>query len=334
MSDQNFDNNIPGEFSQHDTHEDKETIQACSEDPNAVPPNEDSVSVECNVSDGGGESSSSELLEEPTLDETPATLSSRTDIKAALEALLFATTEPLSVSRLARILDGVPISEIRSLLLELHGEYDARHGGLQIAEVAGGFQMATRPQYAPWLYKMKPSKRRVPLSQATLETLAIIAYKQPITRAEIEAIRGVDSSATLHTLLELGLVEVGGKREVPGRPQVYVTTQLFLKSFGLKSLGDLPSVQELRKMFADTSARFNSQPAPKSASTSASQERDSDLPLPLDSSETSSLSTQGPNPESEKEFTPAQNGVGNSPCSRQEEPITNEGEKPQDSTPS
>jgi segregation and condensation protein B len=334
MSDQKFDNNIPGEFSQHDTREDEETIQACNEDSNAVPPNEDFLSAECNASDGGGESSSSELLEEPTLDETPATLSSRTDTKAALEALLFATTEPLSVSRLARILEGVPISEIRSLLLELQGEYDARPGGLQIAEVAGGFQMATRPQYAPWLYKMKPSKRRAPLSQATLETLAIIAYKQPITRAEIEAIRGVDSSATLHTLLELGLVEVGGKREVPGRPQVYVTTQFFLKSFGLKSLGDLPSVQELRKMFADTSARFNSQTAPNSASTAASQERDSDPPLPLDSPKSSSLSTQGPNPESEKGFIPGQNGVGNSPSSRQEDSKTDEGETPQDSTPS
>lgn len=177
-------------------------------------------------------------------------ISSRAEIKAVLEALLFATTEPLSTARLAKIIVGASLEEIRAALLELQMEYDSLPRGLQIVEVAGGFQMATRPHLAPWIFRLKPSKRRNPLSQATLETLAIIAYKQPITRAEIEAIRGVDSTATIHTLLDLGLVEVGGKREIPGRPQLYVTTELFLKTFGLKSLGDLPSIHELRRLYS------------------------------------------------------------------------------------
>ncbi len=186
----------------------------------------------------------------PNKDDELPPLQSRAEIKAVIEALLFATTEPLSIQRLTRILAGVDVAEVRQVVFELQQEYEAEPRGLSIVEVAGGFQMATRPHLAPWIYCLKPSRRRQPLSQATLETLAIVAYKQPITRAEIEAIRGVDSSATLHTLLELGLIDVGGRREVPGRPQLYVTTQQFLKAFGLKSLGDLPSIHELRRQFA------------------------------------------------------------------------------------
>ncbi|MGC8840539.1 MAG: SMC-Scp complex subunit ScpB [Candidatus Sumerlaeaceae bacterium] len=190
-------------------------------------------------------------------------LSSPAEVKAALESLLFATTEPLSVARLTKILGTPTQSEVRTALLELQREYDSCPRGVQIVEVGGGFQMATRPRYAPWIFRLKPSRRRNPLSQATLETLAIIAYKQPITRAEIEAIRGVDSTASIHTLLDLGLIEVGGKREIPGRPQLYITTNLFLKTFGLKSLGDLPSIQELRRMFSGDN---KAEPKPQSNS--------------------------------------------------------------------
>jgi segregation and condensation protein B len=202
-------------------------------------------------------------------------LPSPAEIKAALEALLFATTEPLSVTRLARILGTVEPQQVRSLLFELQQDYDTSLRGLQIVEVAGGYQMATRPHYAPWIYRLKPGRRRNPLSQATLETLAIIAYKQPVTRAEIEAIRGVDSSATIHNLVELGLIEIGARREVPGRPPLYVTTQQFLKTFGLRSLGDLPSIHELRRTFtsADSAhretARVN-EDAPGTGATSTS----------------------------------------------------------------
>lgn len=197
---------------------------------------------------------SKDTEEEKLSDEIPQ-LSSENELKCAIEALLFATTEPLSVGKLSKILDVANTAAIRSALLQLMQDYDTTPRGLQIVEVAGGFQMATRPSYAPFIFRLKPSRRRNPLSQATLETLAIIAYKQPITRAEIEAIRGVDSTACIHTLLELGLIEIGGKREVPGRPQLYVTTQHFLKTFGLRSLGDLPSIHELKRMFADQKER-------------------------------------------------------------------------------
>ncbi|MCX7626313.1 MAG: SMC-Scp complex subunit ScpB [Candidatus Sumerlaeaceae bacterium] len=190
-----------------------------------------------------------EVGAEPRFSDEVLPLSSDTELKSAIEALLFATTEPLSVERLVRILGVANTVTVRTALLQLMQDYDNSPHGIQIVEVAGGFQMATRPFYAPFIFRLKPSRRRNPLSQATLETLAIIAYKQPITRAEIEAIRGVDSTASIHTLLELGLIEVGGKREVPGRPQLYVTTQHFLKTFGLRSLGDLPSIHELKRMF-------------------------------------------------------------------------------------
>jgi segregation and condensation protein B len=190
-------------------------------------------------------------------DEGAPVLASFAELKSAIEALLFATTEPLSVARLAKILDMPQHHEVRAALLELMRDYDNAPHGIQVVEVAGGFQMATRPQYAAFIYRLKPSRRRNPLSQATLETLAIIAYKQPITRAEIEAIRGVDSTASIHTLLELGLIEVGGKREVPGRPQLFVTTQEFLKTFGLRSLADLPSIHELRRMYAQQQENQN-----------------------------------------------------------------------------
>lgn len=193
---------------------------------------------------------SKDTEEEKLSDEVPQ-LSSENELKCAIEALLFATTEPLSVGRLSKILGVATTVAIRSALLQLMQDYDTTPRGLQIVEVAGGFQMATRPPYAPFIFRLKPSRRRNPLSQATLETLAIIAYKQPITRAEIEAIRGVDSTASIHTLLELGLIDIGGKREVPGRPQLYVTTQHFLKTFGLRSLGDLPSIHELKRMFVE-----------------------------------------------------------------------------------
>ncbi|AXA35371.1 MAG: SMC-Scp complex subunit ScpB [Candidatus Hydrogenedentota bacterium] len=166
-----------------------------------------------------------------------------------LEALLFATTEPLSIPRISRLMNNLHPRCVRALLLELQLEYEQRGGALQIVEVAGGFQFATRPQFADWIFRMQRNRRRNSLSPATLETLAIIAYKQPVTRAEIEAIRGVDSSAPIHTLLELGLIEVSGRREVIGRPQLYATTNLFLKTFGLRSLGDLPSIQELKRMY-------------------------------------------------------------------------------------
>lgn len=172
------------------------------------------------------------------------------DARQILESLLFATNEPLSVARLSKMMNNLHPRSVRGLLLELQLEYDNRGSAIQIVEVAGGFQMGTRPHLADWVFRMHKHRKRNPLSPATLETLAIIAYKQPITRGEIETIRGVESGATARTLQDLGLIDVVGKREIPGRPQLYGTTDQFLKTFGLKALADLPSIQELKQLFA------------------------------------------------------------------------------------
>jgi segregation and condensation protein B len=150
------------------------------------------------------------------------------------------------------------------MILSLKEEYDSQARGFQIVEVAGGFQIATRPQFAPYILKLNRHKRKNPLSIPALETLAIIAYKQPITRAEIEAIRGVDSSGVLHNLLELGLIKIAGRKEVVGHPPLYGTTEEFLKVFGLRQLADLPSIREIREMFEKREKEEKS-PAPGEA---------------------------------------------------------------------
>jgi segregation and condensation protein B len=171
------------------------------------------------------------------------------DAKAIVECLLFAAVEPLTVGQIREIVRPMKEKDLRALLVELQNEYDSRGGGLQIVEVAGGYQMATRGRYADWLAPFQKRKRRTGLSVAMLETLAIIAYKQPIIRAEVDAIRGVDSSGVIHALQEIELIETVGQKQAPGRPYLYGTTKDFLKHFGLKSLSELPSIESLRERF-------------------------------------------------------------------------------------
>jgi segregation and condensation protein B len=200
--------------------------------------------------------------------DAPLDLASVAEARAVIEAYLFTTNEPLTVARISKLMNNLHPRTVRGLLLELQMEYDRRAGALQIIEVAGGFQMATRPQQSEWVLRLHRQRRRSTLSPATLETLAIIAYKQPVTKAEIEVIRGVETTAPLHTLLDLGLIEVGGRREVIGRPQLYVTTDLFLKTFGLRSLADLPSILELKHLFAEEQ-RLRVKPAEPAATAPA-----------------------------------------------------------------
>ena len=148
--------------------------------------------------------------------------------------------------------------------------------------------MATRPHYAEWLLRLHRHRRRSPLTPATLETLAIVAYKQPVTKAELETVRGVESTAPLRTLQEIGLIEVGGRREVIGRPQLYVTTDLFLKTFALKSLADLPTISELKHLFAEeqkiqvkSAAETPPPPPPPPVEESAAEESISDTDEPI-----------------------------------------------------
>jgi len=174
----------------------------------------------------------------------PVNEQTREQLKKALECVLFVSTKPLPLEEVARILQ-VPLDEALMLLNELAVEYE-RRSGLAIVEVAGGWRMVTRPEFAPYIARLHPPQR-IRLSRGSLEVLAIIAYHQPITRPEIEQLRGVDSSAAIQSLLEHGLIQVVGYKETVGRPRLYATTQKFLELFGLRSLDELPPLQEWQK---------------------------------------------------------------------------------------
>lgn len=164
-------------------------------------------------------------------------------IKNIIEALLFSHSDPLSFQKIREVTDTVyPLKPrvIREILLELQREYMSQKRSFQLEEIAEGFLLRTCEEYSPYIELLLHNKRAEKLSQAAAEVLAIIAYKQPITRPQIDAIRGVDSSGTLHNLLERQLIEPVGKLEVAGRPTLYSITKDFLKHFGMRDLKDLP----------------------------------------------------------------------------------------------
>lgn len=158
--------------------------------------------------------------------------------KRILEALLFASTEPLTLKKLKNVID-LPTKEIKELLTEMQQEYDQEDRAFGLEEIAEGYLLRTRRKYGPYLTELHHHKRADKLSKATLETLAIIAYRQPITKPAMEQLRGVDCSGPVAALQDRGLVEAVGKLEAPGRPTLYGTTSRFLQYFGLKSLKEL-----------------------------------------------------------------------------------------------
>ena len=163
-----------------------------------------------------------------------------------VEALLIAAGESLSVSRLKSLTGIEDGAEIRALVEGLRIEYEEQRRAFTIEEVGGGFRLFTRTEFAPWLERLKKRETEARLSPAALETLSIIAYRQPVLRADIEKIRGVDVGGAVRTLMDRGLVKVVGRAEEPGHPMLYGTTKRFLSVFGLKALKDLPKVKELR----------------------------------------------------------------------------------------
>jgi len=167
----------------------------------------------------------------------------KTRIRSIIESLLFVSGEPVSLERISQIIEGVDKKELRQIISELAQEYLEQGRGIRIVEVAGGYQFETARENAEYLLKLIKT-RPARLTRPALETLAIIAYRQPITRLEVDEIRGVDSSGVIRTLLEYGLIQVMGRKDVPGRPLIYGTTQKFLEFFRLKSLSDLPSPEE------------------------------------------------------------------------------------------
>jgi segregation and condensation protein B len=165
-------------------------------------------------------------------------------LKSIIEALVFASPEPLTPKMLFRLLNDEPREDVLAALGALRQDYEQR-GGLHIAEVAGGFQITTRPEYHEWVRRLFHERTTQKLSVPSLETLAVIAYKQPITAAEIGEIRGVNTSGVLSTLLERHLIKIVGRKNVIGRPFLYGTTREFLIRFGLNDLHDLPKVEDM-----------------------------------------------------------------------------------------
>src|SRR5712691_731924 len=166
------------------------------------------------------------------------------ELKAILEALIFASPEPLTPKAIYKLLDAEPQEDVQAAIAELKRDYD-RPGGLQLVEVAGGLQIVTRPDLHEWVRRLFHERTTQRLTAQALETLAVIAYKQPITAVEITEIRGVNASGVLNTLLERHLIKIVGRKAVVGRPFLYSTTREFLIRFGLNDLNDLPKVEDM-----------------------------------------------------------------------------------------
>ncbi len=170
------------------------------------------------------------------------------ELKSIIEALIFVADDPITLNQIEKAIEAADKNDIKKALDELIDDYSKSDRSLGISQVAGGYQMHTRPQYKQWIENHLKRKNPFRLSREALETLSIIAYKQPITTPELAAIRGVDVSGSVHSLLEKKLIKICGRKEVVGRPLIYKTTKEFLIRFGLKDLSELPSLEELEEM--------------------------------------------------------------------------------------
>lgn len=204
--------------------------QAAEETPNVVHEASEEIAHEVNHGNGRAEG----------LDQR--------ELKAILEAVLFVSPDPVPVARLVSVLGVAKKAEVEQVLTQMKQELEQDGRGVQLVQVAGGYRLVTKPDYAPWIKKLDKAKTMQKLSRSALESLAIIAYKQPLVRAEIEQIRGVETSGVLRTLLERKLVRIVGRKEVPGRPIMYGTTKFFLEHFGLHDLTQLPPLREFKEL--------------------------------------------------------------------------------------
>ena len=191
------------------------------------------------------------------------------NLSQVIEALLFAAQKPLTTRELVSAIKGAgdaedllpnefaraKEAEVAAALEQLKIEYSEQGRAFQLAEKAEGWQLVSDPAYAPWVRQLFPATKPARLTAPSLETLAIIAYRQPITRADVEAVRGVAVDGVLQSLMERGLVKIGGRAEVPGRPLLYETTQFFLEHFGLRNLDELPNAEELRTRYLPSAPR-------------------------------------------------------------------------------
>jgi len=186
------------------------------------------------------------------------------ELKSIVEALIFASPEPVTMKTLAKLLDTEPKEEIVAAVEALKVDYE-RQGGLTLVEVAGGYQIVTRPELNEWVRRMFHERTTQKLSVASLETLAVIAYKQPVTAPEIAEIRGVNTSGVLGTLVERRLVKVVGRKQVVGRPFLYGTTRDFLDRFGLNDISDLPKVEDMSELLGFDLPAAVAEPTPQTA---------------------------------------------------------------------
>jgi len=210
------------------------------------------------------------------------------ELKHIIESLLFVSETPLTMDQLKNILEGEETAAIRAAVDDLIAEYEQRNGGFVLKQVAGGYQFRTQGRYNEWIKRLiRPNAPR--LSKAALETLAIIAYNQPIIRSDIEHIRGVDSGGVIRMLMERKLIRVLGRKEIPGRPLIYATTKHFLEVFELKDLKDLPTpkeIEELTQSRLDEEAQNqapteeNHNVSPPSEDGGVAEEADSSPPVP------------------------------------------------------
>ena len=173
------------------------------------------------------------------------------EVCAIVEALVFASPQPLTTREIARVLGGVPKETWQDALEQVKAAYARDGRGLQLIEVAGGYQITTRPEYNDWIRELLDPKSPTRLSVQALETLAVIAYKQPVTLPEIIELRGIKSGGVLKTLLEKRLIRIAGRKEVVGRPILYATTKEFLLHFGLKDLSELPRIEEFAEVLGE-----------------------------------------------------------------------------------
>ena len=184
--------------------------------------------------------------ERPEVELAPNDVQQKITLRSVVEAILFASDEPLDVSKIAKVAGAGSVRQVRTLIDELNSEYAQRGSAYHIEQIAGGYVMLTLPEYNDWLKQLLRTRQESKLSQAALETLAIVAYKQPVMRVTVEAIRGVGAGEMIRNLMEKGLVKIVGRAEELGRPLLYGTTRKFLEVFALNSLLDLPKVAQLQ----------------------------------------------------------------------------------------
>ena len=189
-----------------------------------------------------------------TMDVTDTLAPNLDEVKSILEAILFAASEPISLEQFSQLFDDVSVRQIRQQLMRLRDEYQETNRSFQLIEIANGFQICTDRAYHQWIEKFHTRQVRVKLSPSALEALAIVAYKQPVTRSEVEEIRGVNSDSVLSSLIEKRMLRIAGRKPGPGRSLLLATTNEFLEQFGLKDLSTLPSMEEIEEILNQTGA--------------------------------------------------------------------------------